>query len=133
MQQFRMHDNANELNSEVVVLLRVSDVYSENLLSIDLFVDPWRLFNSNNLIFEGTWFARGAIQESTSGSAKKRRKLDGPSVSWATPAISGIDENALTAVRGRRSKETFAHRALGSGNIPYCIFCQERQAINCKV
>jgi hypothetical protein len=117
MQQFRMHDNANESNSDVDVLIRVSDVYSENLLSIDLFVDPWRLFNSNNLTFEGTWFARGAIQESTSGSAKKRRKLNGPSISWATPAVSGIHENALTAARGRRSKETFAHRALDSGNI----------------
>ena len=88
MQQFRMPDNANESNSDVAILIRVSDVYSEDLLSIDLFVDPWRLFNSNNLTFEGTWIARGSIQENTSGSAKKRRKLDAPSVSWATPAIS---------------------------------------------
>lgn len=112
-----MHDNANESNSDVIVLIRVSDVYSENLLSIDLFVDPWRLLNSSNLTFEGTWFAKGAIQENISGSTKKRRKLDAPSVSWATPAISEIHENALTAARGRRNKETFTHRALGSGNI----------------
>jgi hypothetical protein len=84
MQQFRMPNNVNESNSDVVILIRVSDVYSEDLLSIDLFVDPWRLFNSNNLTFEGTWIAKGAIQENTSGSAKKRRKLDAPSVSWAT-------------------------------------------------
>lgn len=112
-----MHDNANESNSDIVVLIRVSDVYSENLLSIDLFVDPWQLFNSNNLTFEGTWIAKGIIQESTSGSAKKRRKLDAPSVSWGTPAISGIQKNALTTARGRGSKETFTHHALDSGNI----------------
>ncbi|PQE10655.1 heterokaryon incompatibility protein [Rutstroemia sp. NJR-2017a BBW] len=117
MQQFMMHDNANESNSDVVVLIRVSDVYSENLLSIDLFVDPWQLFNSNNLTFEGNWIAKGTIQENTSSSTRKRRKLDAPSVSWATPAISGIQENALTARHGRRSKETFTHRALDSGDI----------------
>jgi hypothetical protein len=117
MQQFRMPDNANDSNSDVVILIRVSDVYSEDLLSIDLFVDPWRLFSSNNLNFEGTWIAKGTIQENTSGSAKKRRKLDTLSVSWATPAISGIHENALTSARGHRSKETFTHRALDSGNI----------------
>ena len=117
MQQFRIPDNANESNSDVAILIRVSDVYSEDLLSIDLFVDPWRLFNSNNLTFEGTWIARGSIQENTSGSAKKRRKLDAPSVSWATPAISRIHENALSAASGRRRKETFTHRALDSGNI----------------
>ena len=40
MRQFKMHDNANKSNTDVVVLVIVSDVYSENLLSIDLFVDP---------------------------------------------------------------------------------------------
>lgn len=52
MRQFRMHDNATRSNTDIIVLARVSDVYSEDLLSIDLFVDPWRLFVSNGLTFE---------------------------------------------------------------------------------
>lgn len=112
-----MHDKVNESNSDIAVLIRVSDVYSEDLLSIDLFVDPWQLFNSKKLTFEANWIVKGSIQENSSGSAKKRRKLDALSVAWATPVISGLHENALTAARGRGSKETFTHRALDSGNI----------------
>jgi hypothetical protein len=117
MQKFRMRVNDNESNSDVVVLARVSDVYSEDLLSIDLFVDPWQLFDSNELNFEGTWITKGAIQDDTSGSSRKRRKIDSPSVSWATPAISGIHENNLAVPRGRRGKEAFTHQALDSGSI----------------
>jgi hypothetical protein len=109
MQQFRLHENANESNTDVVVLIRVSNVYSEDLLSIDLFVDLWRLFDSNDLTFEGTWLAKGIIQENSSGSGRKRRKLDTPSVSWTLPAISGTHENCLTAPRGCKGKEPFIH------------------------
>jgi len=117
MQRFRLHKNANGSNTDVVVLIRVTDVYSEDLLSIDLFVDPWRLFDSNKMTFEGNWAAKGVIQENSSGSGRKRRKLDAPSVSWALPAISRMHENRLTAPRGFKGKEPFNHRALDSGKI----------------
>jgi hypothetical protein len=117
MRQFRMHDNANESNTDIVVLVRVSDVYSEDLLSVDLFVDPWRLFGSNSLTFKENWIVKGAIQENSSGFTRKRRKLYAPSVSWAMPATPGMHQNNLTTLRGRRDKETYTHRALDSGNI----------------
>jgi hypothetical protein len=117
MRQFRMHDNAKDSNTDIVVLVRVSDVYSENLLSVDLFVDPWRLFDSNGLTFEENWILKGAIQENNSGSTRKRRRLYAPSVSWATPATTGMHQNNLTTLRCRRDRETYTHRALDSGNI----------------
>lgn len=112
-----MHDNANESNTDIVVLVRVSDVYSENLLSIDLFVNPWRLFDSNGLTFEENWIIKGAIQENSSGSTRKKRKLYCPSVSWAMPATPRMHQNNLTTLRGRGNRETYTHRALDSGKI----------------
>ena len=112
-----MHDNANRSNTDIVVLIRVGDVYSEDLLSVDLFVDPWRLFVSNGLTFEKDWIVTGAIQENSSGSTRKRRKLYAPSVSWAMPANPGMHQNSLTTLHGRRHRETYTYRALDSGKI----------------
>jgi hypothetical protein len=112
-----MHGNANESNSDIVVLVRVSDVYSEDLLSVDLLVDPWRLFDSNSLTFEENWIVKGAIQENGSGPTRKRRKLYAPSVSWAMPTTPRMHQNNLATLRGRRDRETYAYRALDSGNI----------------
>ena len=117
MRKFRMHDNATKPNSDIVVLVRVNDVYSEDLLSVDLFVDPWRLFGSDGLTFEEDWIFRSAIQENSSGSTRKRRKLYAPSVSWAMPANPGMQQNNPTTLGGRRHRETYTYRALGSGNI----------------
>ena len=112
-----MHDDANNSNADIVVLVRVSDVYSEDLLSIDLYVDPWRLLGSDGLTFEENWIVKGAIQESISGSTRKRRKLYAPSVSWAMPANPGLHRNNRTTIRGRRDRETYTYRALDSKNI----------------
>lgn len=117
MRQFRMDGYTNESNRDISVLVRVSDVYSEDLLSVDLFVDPWRLFDSNGLTLEENWVVKGAIQENGSGSTRKRRKLYAPSVSWAMPATPGMHQNNLATLRGRRDRETYTYRALDSGNI----------------
>lgn len=112
-----MHDIAGKSNTDIVVLVRVSDVYSEDLLSVDLFVDPWRLFNSAGLTFEEDWIFKGAIRKSSLGATRKRRKLYAPSVSWAMPARPGMHQNNLTTLRGRKDRETYTYRALDSENI----------------
>ena len=112
-----MYDRASESNTDVVVLVRVSDVYSEDLLSVDLFVDPWRLFGSNGLTFEKDWIVTGAIQENNLGSTRKRRKLYGPSISWAMPAKPRTDQNNLITLCGRRRRNAYAYQALDSGHI----------------
>ena len=117
MRQFRMHDDPSTSNKDIIVLVRVSDVYSEDLSSIDLFVDPWRLLGSNGLTFEEGWIVKGAIQDNNSGSARKKRKLYAPSVSWAVPANIGMHQNNITTLRRRRDREAYTHRALAPGNI----------------
>ena len=112
-----MHENASKSSSDICVLVRVSDVYSENLLSIDLLVDPWRLFDSNILTLTEDWIVKGTIQESASGGTSKRRKLCGPSVSWAMPANPAMHQGNLTTLPERRNKETYTYRALDSQNI----------------
>ena len=117
MRQLRMHGIANESNTDIAVLVRVSDVYHEDLLSVDLFVDPWQLFGSNGLTFKEDWIVKGAIQEKSLGSTRKRRKVYAPSVSWAMPANPEMHQNKLTTLGGRRDRETYTFRALDSGNI----------------
>lgn len=112
-----MHDHATRPNTDIVVLIRVNDVYSEDSLSIDLFVDPWRLFGSDCLTFRENWLFEGAIDESISRSTRKRRKLYTPSVSWSKPANPGMPQNNLTTLRGRRDRETYTYRGLDSGFI----------------
>ena len=52
MRRFRMHYSAKKSNTDIVVLVRISSIYSEDLSSIDLFIDPWQLFGSGDLTFE---------------------------------------------------------------------------------
>ena len=105
-----MPDNADKSNTDIVILVRVSEVYREDLLSVVLLVDPWRLFGSNGMTFEENYMFKGAIQENSSGSTRMRRKL-------AMPAKPGMHRNDLTTLRGRRNRETYTHRDLDSGNI----------------
>ena len=112
-----MHDNASKPNADICVLVRISNVYSEDLLSIDLFVDPWRLFDSNKLTFTEDWMIKGNIQGSASGSTRKKRKLHGPSVSWAMPANPAMYQSNLTTLPKRRNREPYTYRALDSDNI----------------
>ena len=72
MRQFKMHVDDNESNTDITILVKVSDVYSADLLSIELFVEPWRLFDSSKFTYEGNWLVEGAIQETSSGSTRKR-------------------------------------------------------------
>ncbi|KAF2812279.1 uncharacterized protein BDZ99DRAFT_518138 [Mytilinidion resinicola] len=118
MRQHRMHGNAYEVNTDVAVLVRVSDVYSDDLLSAEFFVDPWRLFDSNELTLENDWIFKGAIQENLMGPTRKKRKLNGPSISWAMPAaLPAIHQTSMPKFRARKDNETFTHRPLDSGNI----------------
>jgi hypothetical protein len=117
MRKFRMHANDNESNTDIAVLVKVSDVYSEDLLSVDLFIDPWQLFDSNTFTFEGSQIVTGALQENSSGSTRKRRKLYSPSVPWSMPTSPGMHQNSRTGRRGHRNKEAYTHRALDSDSI----------------
>ena len=117
MRQFRMQGIVNHPHRDIVVLVRVSDIHSDNLSSINLFVDPWRLFDSNEITFEENWIFKGALQESGFGSVSKRRKLCTLSISWAVPATPGRHPPSPTTRLGHRDRETYTHKALDSGHI----------------
>ena len=110
MRLLRMHDKAN-----VHVLARVSDVYSEDLTSVDLFVDPGELFNSENLKLERNWVATGTIRENRISSPRKRRKCYTPSISWTTSIPPGMQQgNPITQI-GHKEGGAYKYRALKPG------------------
>ncbi|KAF1996938.1 hypothetical protein P154DRAFT_607356 [Amniculicola lignicola CBS 123094] len=117
MRHHRMHGNAYHENTDVSVLVRVSDVYSKDLLSVEFFVDPWQLFDSNELTLENGWVFKGVIQKDLVGPTRKKRKLNGPPISWVMPALPAIHQANMTKFDARKDDETFAHRPLDSGNI----------------
>jgi hypothetical protein len=76
-----MHDDSNEISTDVAVLIRVDDLHSEEPPTFDFFVDPGRLFDSRDLTLEEIWMVRGTLQENVSAPTKKRRKLNKLSIS----------------------------------------------------
>jgi hypothetical protein len=116
MRRLRMLDNDDQ-PSDIVILVRVSDVYSEDLLSVALFVDPWRLFDSNELAFEGDWIVEGALEGDSSASNRKRHRIYEPSMKWSSPRISQIYQDRLDVGYRRKDKHTYNHQALKAGRI----------------
>ena len=116
MRHFSMHDNAAGPDTDVVILAKLSDVHHEDLVSLDLFVDPWRLFHDNDLILEENWIIKGAVQEHASGPTRKRRKLYMPSVSWALPADSESHQKQLSASHEPRQKSIYTYKTLDTNH-----------------
>jgi len=110
-----MHDNLDEPHTDVYILVQVCDVGSEELMSIEILLDPWKLLDSNTLTIETTWFVRGALTREDSGPGKKRPKVHQPTLSWASPAIPR--EQVTPGPRTRRGGETYTYRPLPHGHI----------------
>jgi hypothetical protein len=86
MRQFQMRDDIRGSTQDVSVLVRISDVYSENEHSVEIFVDPWRLLASDELTLVKGWLLKGELQGSNLGTTRKRQKRYMPSTAWASPA-----------------------------------------------
>ncbi|KAK4123607.1 hypothetical protein N657DRAFT_633853 [Parathielavia appendiculata] len=95
MRQLRMPEHAGRSLRGILVLARVSDVYSADLLSVDLFIDPGSLFHSNILSLESNWVLQAALQETDRGSAKRRRRMDAQFAKWAVPTTAQTHASGL--------------------------------------
>ncbi|KAI3318140.1 hypothetical protein HD806DRAFT_549483 [Xylariaceae sp. AK1471] len=112
MRQFRMRGDNGQPNKDISVLVRVSDAYSDNELSVELFVDPWRLFSSDELALVKGWYFMGALQESNFGTTRKRRKCYKLSASWAIPATPKIRQSNSGCLHRGRKRDIYTHKPL---------------------
>ncbi|KAH8819774.1 heterokaryon incompatibility protein-domain-containing protein [Xylogone sp. PMI_703] len=115
MRHFRMNEKISKSNSDVAVVVKVSDVYTDNLSSVSMIIDPWRLFDSGDFTFENDWILRGVIREKNSNSAKKRFYTR--FVSRAIPEIPGSQPRNLITLRDGKSRENYSYTFLDSGDI----------------
>ena len=117
MRQFTMCEHDGKPKANVVVLVKLSDVYSTDSLAIDLIVDPWRLLHSHDLILEEGWALTGTLQENNSGPTRKRRRLHAPVVQWAMQTTPGTDQSHPTSLQSRQHKDTYTYQALKPGEM----------------
>lgn len=111
----REHDVVPKVN--VAVLVKLSDVYSPDSLTVDLIVDPWRLLHSQDLTFEEDWVITGTLQENNLSPTRKRRRLHAPVVQWAIQTMPGTYQNQSNSLQGHQSKDIYTYRALEPGEI----------------
>ncbi|PMD47662.1 hypothetical protein L207DRAFT_415975, partial [Hyaloscypha variabilis F] len=117
MQNFRVHGTTNQPARDIAILFRVSDIHSDNLSSVSLFVDPWVLFDSNDITVEENWLFKGTLQERRSESTSKRRKLHTPSVSWDSLSNVGRQTRSVATRDGHQARRPYTYKSLESGYI----------------
>ena len=95
MRKFRIPDGYNTRGSspaamDVSVLVRISDVHSDSMVSFQVLVDPWSFFGSDELTLSGGWLLQGCSQEATDAGAGRRkhhRKSTPLLAPWKLPSM----------------------------------------------
>jgi hypothetical protein len=106
-----------ELKVGVSLLLKISDVYSSDASSIELFVDPWRLLCSSQLQLEKEWVITGTLADASAVSAQKRRKILPLSVPRLDAEKPTKRQRRSTSALGRLQRPVFYHQALNAKEI----------------
>lgn len=114
MRLFRIHergDETDESETNISVLVRISDAHSEGHLSFDLLVDPWEFFASNELALETSWKLEGTMPECDGAGPRKKPKRSTLHATWGT---------SLSTTRSSRRckvKETYTYKPLNPKSI----------------
>jgi len=96
MRSFRIRQTYNRGGSsqaitDVSVLIRISDVYSDSLVSFQILVDPWPFFAFDELKISGGWLLEAQSQETADLGGmgrRKRRKTSTPLYApWAPTSL----------------------------------------------
>nr|CEG04394.1 unnamed protein product [Fusarium clavum] len=116
IRNLRMQCTALEPNRSVPVLVQVNDVYSAEESSIDIYVDPWFLLDSNSLVLEEEWLFRGAIHEVHAQPGKKRLRTERLTVPWRVPVGAESSRNNGMTLRSSRNQAEYPYATLSPGN-----------------
>jgi len=115
MRRYALSENGKEPAANLTLLLHISDVYSSNVTSAELFVDPWQLLGSNHLSLESDWLATGTLIDGGSEPASKQRLLRSRPVSRLTPGSCSTRQRRSTS--DSLQAQQFAYRNLQSGEM----------------
>jgi hypothetical protein len=116
MRRFRLQQPVTgKALREVSILISVSDVYCDDGMAVDIFVDAWSLFEANKLMLNDHWLLTSNMPEgSKQNGPRKRRKLDAPSTRWAdTRDVDSLHRGRVTL----RMRTDYVHQALQPGQM----------------
>jgi hypothetical protein len=112
MRHYTISDEDTELNTDVALLLQISDVNSSSESSAELIIDPWRLFCSSNLQLEREWLVTGTSTYHSLEPMGKKRKLPKLSVPWLAEGNLATRPRRSISSLGHRKRPLFSHRTL---------------------
>ncbi|KAH7202459.1 hypothetical protein DER44DRAFT_669606 [Fusarium oxysporum] len=116
IRNLRMQYTALQPNRSIAVLVQVNDVYSAEESSVDIYVDPWFLLDSNSLTLEEEWLFRGAIHQVHPEPGKKRLRTERLTVPWRMSIDAGPSRNNGMTLRSSRNQGEYPYATLSSGN-----------------
>jgi len=109
MRQFRIHEvgdnDINQSETNISVLVRVSDTHSDSQISFDFLVDPWRFFELNELALKPNWYLQGTMPESDGPGSRKRLKRTTLHATWGTSSTT-------RSSRHDKGKRVYTYRTL---------------------
>jgi hypothetical protein len=113
-----MDINSKKPNTDVVVLVKVNNVHSEDLFTVDFLVDPWRLFDTDRLSFGSNWMISGTINEGDLDLSRPGPKASTSFLPRLLPTVNGVRHNnrAMIAL-DRETRVPYKYKPLRPGDI----------------
>lgn len=107
----------DQTGANISILVRISEAYSDSNLSVEPFVDPWTLFESDALTLGGDLLVKGELQEQNRGATRKRRSQDMPLAPWSIAENMHLSQRNLAGHRREKSRAVYTYIPLHPNQI----------------
>jgi Heterokaryon incompatibility protein (HET) len=112
MRKFKLPTDANSPITDVVVLVRISNAFSEDDFSVNVFVDPWYLVNDGFLEFGKDWLFTVALDEGGPDHIEDGKQTPTIFLPWASSATTGVIQSGPTVLHSTGRRELYRYNAL---------------------
>jgi hypothetical protein len=117
MRQFTMHDSLGRPHRDIAVLVRLRDMYAPESVRLDLIIDPWRLFNSQDLRFDEPWEVTGSLREDWADSSPEELVPCTDLVSWTISERPKSHTDHSTLPGSHLQQHNYEYQVLAPGQI----------------
>lgn len=117
MRRLMMHDSPGRPHRDISVLVRLRDLYVPESVRLDFIVDPWRLLDSQDFLFDEPWEVTASLREDWAYSSPDRLASRTALASWALPDRSNTCLKHPSTPQSHPSQPRYRYRTLASGEI----------------
>jgi hypothetical protein len=115
MRDFKIPTDANSPVTDVVILVRVCNAFSEGDFSVNIFVDPWYLVNGGLLEFAKDWLFTAFLDEDGPNHIKDGQQIAPTFLPWALSATTGVLQTGSTVLHSTGRRELYRYNPLEPG------------------